>query len=221
MPIKKECPISPFSKYVLKPLCPVSKRIFRYILGIKAYGVENIPSGEPFIIAANHRSYLDPPVIASVFPEPVFFVAKEELFRNRIASLVLRHLAAIPIRRGGLDKEALKNSMKVLNAGCTLCIFPEGKRADKGKFLDPKPGIGLLALKSGVKIVPVYISGTDNSMPKDAKFPKLFSDIKVFIGEPVSYRKEHVKSEDPYMYVAEDIMRRIKEMAEGEKTLAA
>ncbi len=215
--MSSDCPLSFFTRYILKPVCPLSKRLFRFIMGIEVEGVENIPKKGPYIIAANHRSYLDPPVIASVFPEPVFFVAKEELFKNKIASFFLRHLAAIPIKRGGMDKEALKKSMNILNAGCTLCIFPEGRRADKGKFERPKAGIGLLAVKSSAKILPVYIGGTDDAMPKDAKLPRLFNDIKVIIGKQMVYRKEDFEGGDPYKCIAEDIMDRIKELAINEK----
>ncbi len=219
--MRTDCPISPFSRYVLKPLCPLFKRLFRLLLGIKAEGQENIPKKGAYIIAANHRSYLDPPVIASVFPEPVFFVAKEELFRNKIFSIFLKHLAAIPIKRGGLDKEALRRSMKVLEAECRLCIFPEGRRADKGRFEKPKAGVGLLAIKSGVMVLPVYIEGTDEAMPKEAKVPRFFNKIRVIIGKPVRYRKEEICEEDPYQWVAEDIMRRIRELSESEKTSVA
>ncbi len=211
----KRCQLSLFSWYFIRPYCPLFKRLFRFIFGIKIQGAENIPKEGPFIIASNHRSYIDPPVIASVFPEPVFFVAKEELFRNPLAGFILKHLAAIPIRRGGMDKEALRNSLNILKGGCSLCIFPEGTRAGRGAFLKPKPGVGMLVLKSGVKVLPVYLGGTDDVMPRDSLLPKPFRDIKVVIGKPLEYRKDNISAGDPYRYVAEDIMKHIKELAES------
>jgi len=211
--MRRGCPVSFFSWYFIRPFCPLFKRLFRFIFGVKVSGAENIPAEGPFIIASNHRSYIDPPVIASVFPEPVFFVAKEELFRNPFIGFILKHLAAIPVKRGGMDKRALKSSLTVLKGGCYLCIFPEGTRAGKGTFLKPKPGVGMLVLKSGVKVIPVYLGGTDDVMPRGTLFPKLFGRIKVVIGKPVEYKKDNIPEEDPYQYVAEDIMRNIRELA--------
>ncbi len=211
----KNCPISFFTWYLIRPYCPIFKRLFHFLFGVKIYGADNIPDEGPFIIASNHRSYIDPPVIASVFPEPVFFVAKEELFKNPLSGFILKHLAAIPIRRGGMDKEALKSSLNILKGGCSLCIFPEGTRAGRRSFLKPKPGVGMLVLKSGVKVLPVYLGGTDDVMPRGSIFPKPFGKINVVIGKPLEYKKDNISAKDPYGYVAEDIMKHIKELAES------
>jgi len=91
------CPVSRFSKIFLAPFCPPAKKAFRILFRIEAYGIENIPK-EPCIVASNHRSHLDPPVLNSVFPEPLRFLAKEELFRVPILGKLLPHMGALPVK---------------------------------------------------------------------------------------------------------------------------
>ncbi len=205
------CGYSKFAKYFLLPLCPVAKPAFRKVFSISLKGRENIPQGA-FIVASNHRSHLDPPVLNSVFPEPLHFLAKEELFRNPMMGFILRHARAIPVRRGSGDVEVLELSLELLHRGCSVCIFPEGTRAKPGEFLKPKLGVGLLALKSKAKVLPVYIDGTDRVLPKGKSFPSLGHPIRVVVGKPKVYTgiEDNVKG---YRKVALDIMEEIKRLS--------
>jgi len=201
------CIKSFFANYVLKPLCPVVKPVFKAVFKIEVFGLENIPP-EPCIVASNHRSYLDPPVLNAVFPEPLIFVAKEELFKIPIFGKLISHMGAIPIKRGAGDVQALNTVLELLEKGCKVCIFPEGTRAEPGQFLRPKPGVGLLAIKSKKKVLPVYIDGTDKVMPKGKSFPKPGAKIRVFVGKPKDY--SHEKN---YREVAIKIMEEIKALS--------
>jgi len=204
------CPVSRFSKIFLAPFCPFTKRAFRSLFRIEAYGLENIPK-EPCIVASNHRSHLDPPVLNSVFPEPLRFLAKEELFKVPILGKLLPHMGALPVKRGSGDLEVLELALELMHFGCKVGIFPEGTRANPGEFLRPKLGVGLLAIKSQRPVLPVYIEGTDIVFPKGAKFPKPGHPIRVFIGKSkVYYDEDNLKG---YRSVAEDIMESIKELA--------
>jgi len=196
-------------RYLLRPLCPLGKLLFRKLMGISAEGTENIPEGE-CIVASNHRSHLDPPVLNAVFPEPLIFLAKEELF-NPPLGWVIRHMRAVPVKRRG-DVEVLSLSLEFLKRGLKIAIFPEGTRARPGQFLKPKPGVGILAVKSGAPVLPVLIEGTDLSMPRGSKFPRPFGNIRVKIGKP--FRAKDF-SDDPrgYREAAEEIMRRIQELS--------
>ncbi len=204
-----ECPTTPLGRYLLKPLCPFAKTLFRAVFRVRVFGLENLPEGG-FIVASNHRSHLDPPVLNSVFPEPLFFLAKEELFKPPLG-LFLRHMRAIPIRRGAGDLETLKSVLEILKKGCSVCIFPEGTRAEPGKFLRPKSGVGFLALKTGSPVVPVYIEGTDRVLPKGAKFPRLGKPIRVIIGKPRVFSGKGGPKD--YRRVAEEIMEEITSLA--------
>jgi len=201
------CPDTFTGRFFLKPLCPLGKRLFRRMFRLKVSGEENIPATGAYIVAPNHRSYIDPLVLNAVFPEPLFFLAKEELFRPPLGWFT-RHMRAVPVRRGSGDVAALELSLEVLRGGCPVCVFPEGTRAQPGKFLRPKAGIGLLAVKSGVPVLPVYLGGTDRILPRDALLPRLGGSVEVFIGKP----KRFVNYEDSlrgYRRVALEIMEEI------------
>ncbi|SHK30279.1 lysophospholipid acyltransferase family protein [Thermocrinis minervae] len=202
------CPHSFFARAFLKPFCPITKKLFRKIFKIEVYGLDKVPRGS-CIVASNHRSHLDPPVLNSVFDEPLRFLAKEELFRVPFLGPLLPHMGAVPVKRGSGDVEVLEISLELLRKGCKVCIFPEGTRANPGEFLKPKLGVGLLAVKSRKPVLPVYIHGTDMVLPRGKSFPSLGHPIKVVIGEPVVY---HHEEESPRVYrqVAQDIMERIK-----------
>ncbi|MDW8032401.1 MAG: lysophospholipid acyltransferase family protein [Aquificaceae bacterium] len=203
------------SRWLFSPVCPLVKFAFRKLFRVEVYGVENIPPG-PCIVASNHRSHLDPPLLNSIFPKPLRFLAKEELFRVPLLGRLMPHMGALPVRRGSGDLEVLELALELLHFGCKVGIFPEGRRADPGEFLKPKLGVGLLAIKSQKPILPVYIEGTDLVFPRHARFPKPGHPIRVFLGRSRVYYEED--SPKGYRRVAEDIMESIKELARGENS---
>ena len=115
------------------------------------------------IVAANHRSFLDPFVIAACLPwrRPMNFVAKMELFEKRWQGWLLCRVGAFPIRRGESDEEAMRTARMVLERGGTICIFPEGTRIRSGSLSTPKRGVGRLALQTGAQVVPTAVLGTE------------------------------------------------------------
>ena len=127
----------------------------------KVYGKENVPKEGPVIISPNHKSNNDPPLCGFALPRHVNFMAKEELFRNPISKFVCSWLGAFPVRRGGVDKLAIRHAMNLLKDNLMLGIFPEGTRqkGDRlGRFHD---GVASMALRTGVPVVPVAIVGSD------------------------------------------------------------
>ena len=205
------CPITSVGRYLLRPLCPLAKPLFGRVFNITVLGKENIPPQGPYIVASNHRSHLDPPVLNFAFPDALVFLAKEELFKPPLGWLI-KHMRAIPVRRGKGDTQILEASLELLEAGCSLAIFPEGTRAEPGKFLKPKVGVGLLAVKSGVPVVPVLIEGTDRVFPRAQKLPRPGHPIRVYVGKPESFQnyEDNLKA---YREVALYIMERIKSLA--------
>lgn len=131
--------------------------IFRTFFGLTIKGRENVPVKGAFILASNHQSWFDPPIVGSSCPREIFFAAKKELFKTPILGPVVKFLNSIPVRRSGSDREALEMIEEVLKHGFGVIIFPEGTRFLDGKLRPAKPGIGLIAVKSGVPIVPVYV----------------------------------------------------------------
>ncbi|NPA33055.1 MAG: 1-acyl-sn-glycerol-3-phosphate acyltransferase, partial [Aquificae bacterium] len=167
---------------VLFPLWKGIRPLFSGLLGVEVIGRENIPEG-PCIVASNHRSHLDPPVLNAVFPEPLYFLAKEELFRPPLGWLI-RNLRALPVRKSAGDLSVLEECLRILGSGCKVCIFPEGRRVERGSFGRPKPGVGFLAIRSGYPVLPVYVHGTDEILPVGSAFPRPKRGVKVVIGKP-------------------------------------
>lgn len=201
----KEKHYSEFGYKVFFKLKPVLKKILR----INAKGLENFPQKSGFIIASNHRSHLDPPVINIISPVPVMFLAKAELFKIPVFGWFIKKAGAIPIERGkkGANKSLIK-ALKILKEGYTVGVFPEGTRAKPKEFLKPKAGIGLLISKAKVPVVPVRIEGTDDVFPKDSSFPKIGkSPIYVNVGKPIIF-DENLEYEE----IANNVMEEIKKL---------
>src|SRR6478752_1552696 len=124
-------------------------------------GREHIPATGPFIIAANHRSFLDPFVIAVMARRPIYFMTKKEAFINRPAAWLLSSLGAYPIDRQGGDQEAMDTTKAILARGDGVLRFLEGARTRPGPLGRPKRGVGRLALETGAPVVPVAVIGTE------------------------------------------------------------
>jgi glycerol-3-phosphate dehydrogenase (NAD(P)+) len=135
---------------------------FRFSFRLSRVGREHIPSEGPVLLAANHRSFSDPFMIALCLRRPLHFVAKVELFDKRWKAWILLALGAFPIRRGDSDEDAMETARVILERGGAVGIFPEGTRTRPGPLGEPKRGVGRLALETGAPIVPVAILGTED-----------------------------------------------------------
>ena len=136
---------------------------FRIYFRMARIGREHIPAEGPVIIAANHRSFLDPFVIATMAPwrRPMYYVAKKELFQKRWMAWILSALGAFPVDRGAGDGESISTAKELLARGEIVLIFPEGTRIRPGSLGKPRRGVGRLALETGAPVVPVAVLGTE------------------------------------------------------------
>jgi len=125
-------------------------------------GKENVPAEGPVIVVANHMTVIDPPMLSVSLGRYAQIMAKEELFRTRFTNYFMSGLGAFPVHRGRLDRQAMRIAEKALTDGGVLVIFPEGQRSRSGKLRKASAGATLIALRNGVPILPVGITGTEN-----------------------------------------------------------
>jgi 1-acyl-sn-glycerol-3-phosphate acyltransferase len=156
------------------------------------------------IVAANHRSFLDPFVIGTCLPwgKPMNYVAKVELFEKRWQGFLLCRVGAFPIRRGEADELAIETAEKVLDRGGSICIFPEGTRIRKGSLGKPKRGVGRLALRSGAPVLPVAVTGSEQVRRGWRIRPR---KVDIRVGRPMSFPQ----SESPSPALAASVTDRI------------
>jgi glycerol-3-phosphate dehydrogenase (NAD(P)+) len=134
---------------------------FLVYLRLVRVGSEHLPRSGPLLLAANHRSFLDPFVIGTLTRRPVYYVAKRELFRKPWQAWLLNSLGAFPIDRGRGDEDAIATAREILARGDCVVIFPEGTRVRSGPLGAPRRGLGRLALETGAPVVPVAVIGTE------------------------------------------------------------
>jgi len=140
--------------------------IARTFFAFSVEGQEHVPESGPVILAPNHVSYLDPVVVGIAVSRRIHFMAKRELFRNPLIGWFLRALQAYPVTRERVDPSTLKRTLCFLAAGQAVLMFPEGTRGD-GRVLRPaKPGIGVVAGRSGATVIPVFHWGAERVLPR-------------------------------------------------------
>jgi len=154
--------------------------VYKWIYNIDIVGRENFPMEGPVIVAPNHMSNNDPCVSGLALPRHVHFMAKEELFKNPISNFLCSWLGAFPLRRGGVDKIAIRHAMNLLKEEKVLGIFPEGTRQKKDKLGRFHDGVASMALRTGVDIVPLAIMGTSHIKR---------GQVAAIIGKPIKITK--------------------------------
>ena len=176
----------------------------------KIHGWENIPLNGGIIIASNHISYFDPPILGSCIPREVHYLAKWELFKFKPLGYFLRSVNAIPIKRNVIDRQALIESLEILKQGKALLVFPEGTRNLRAKLLPPKFGVGKLALEAGVPIVPAHIANSQK--PTRAFLSGKTIEVKFGSPIPKTWLEQVPRDKEGYRLVVAEIMQRIKKL---------
>ena len=142
--------------------CNVAMRALLIVLTRwRVEGRENVPRTGPLIVVSNHLNLIDPPLLGASMPRRITFMAKQELFDSTFSRLVVENYGAFPVRRGQLDRKAVRQALEQLNSGQVLGIFPEGKRSSDSRLQPAQLGASLLASHSGVPVVPVGIHGSE------------------------------------------------------------
>lgn len=190
----------------LKP--PVRVLLNRLIMRIRLEGVENVPAGEPLILAGNHSSWLDGPLVVIESPRTVRCLTKVEMYKG-IVGWLLRLVGQIPIDRGKADRVALHTALDELARGNVIGVFPEGTRGS-GEMAAVQHGIAYLAVHGRCRVLPVACLGTGDALPKGARWPKRSVPVRVIFGEPFAVEiPANPRSRKALAAVAEDIRVRL------------
>jgi 1-acyl-sn-glycerol-3-phosphate acyltransferase len=185
---------------------------------VRAVGVENVPEQGPLVLAPNHFSQMDHFFIGVYLRRKIRFMAKSQLFGPPVLTYVYKHGGVFPVRRGHHDEEAFETVHELLGQGEMLLVYAEGGRSRSQRLGRPKPGIGRIALESGVPIVPVAIHGSEWARQwKRLRFPK----VTIEFGEAVSFAVEQAPSRERQLEIAAEIFARVRVMYEGLSTRSA
>ena len=177
----------------------------------KYEGRENVPNGGCLIVS-NHASYLDPTTVAWAIGREIHFLGRKTLFKPPVMNWFLPICNVIPIDRDGGESTGLRKVIRMLRSGDSLLMFPEGTRSPDGSFQPAEPGAGLVALKSGVPVLPARIFGSFECLSRHQKRMR-FAPMRVVIGKPyLPPVPERRKEREAYGQVADEMMRRIAEL---------
>lgn len=199
---------------ILKPLAVFLMRAW---FGLSVKGAEHVPSSGPALIVSNHQSILDPPLIGGATRRRIYFLAKAELFRIPVFGWLIRALHARPVRREGSDPRALRTAALLLKEGKALLVFPEGTRSLDGRLGEGKPGVGMLAVTSGAPVVPAYVSGTLEALPKGAVWPRR-SQVSVSFGPALHFKAPiGAGRKESYREAAQEMMRGIEQLKDHQQ----
>ncbi len=166
---------------------------FHLYFRLSRIGREHIPQEGPVIFAANHRSFLDPFVIGTMMRRPIYYVAKKELFRNRVQAWFLNSLGAFPVDRGNADQSSIDTAKEILARGDCVLIFPEGTRVRPGPPGNAKRGVGRLALETGAPVVPVAVIGTQDIRKGWRIRPR---KVRIRAGRPLTFPRVETPSRE-------------------------
>lgn len=169
--------------YIGRALCRTYLKLFG---GFKSHHADNIPKTGPVLLAPNHISFLDPPIVGSGVSRMVHFMAKEPLFKIPILGFLIHKVGAFPVKRGTADRAALKRALELLSEGKIVCIFPEGTRSHDLNLLPPELGFAMIALKSHAPVVPVAVIGAEKSLSPKHPLP-CPTKTKVVYGKPMTF----------------------------------
>lgn len=168
----------------------------RGLLDFEVSGAEHIPKKGPFVVAANHLSHLDPPLVTSAVGRLIRYIAVDELFGNHLTfDVVTGFFGAIPTDRDGVPLRALEEAVVYLRHGGIVGVFPEGRRVEYWGETEPKRGAAWLAWMGGAPLLPIAIHGTEHTLgPASRGIHR--TAVRLWIGEPLAWH-EFADSEDP------------------------
>src|SRR6266851_7508284 len=195
------------------------RTVFKLYFRWRVYNPERVPSEGPVILASNHASFLDPPLVGAGLKRGINYLARENLFRFPVMGWVLRNWQVVPVDREGGGARGLKAILDRLLDGGAIILFPEGTRTRDGRLQPARSGIGLTVIKSEAPVVPVRVFGTYEAWGRQVKIPRPHR-VAVKYGQPMGFEQLRAEAKECsktrikeiYQQVAEEIMAEIAKL---------
>jgi 1-acyl-sn-glycerol-3-phosphate acyltransferase len=187
----------------------VARLCFRF----QVVGQERVPKRGGVLVAANHASYLDIPLLGSALRRRAWYMGRQDLFGPRVFKWMCRELGWIPIRLNRLDRGGFAKAVALIKEGKVVVIYPEGTRTVDGALQPGKPGLGVIVEETGCPVVPAYIAGAYDVLPTGRAWVR-FKPVQVAFGEPIDFTKdrERFPGKEFYRHVSRTVMARIAEV---------
>ena len=185
---------------------------YRSLFGLKVVGRENLVLDGAVLVASNHESFLDPPLIGTLYRDEMFYLARKTLMSGPLLKWIYLAWNSIPVDQDRPDMTSLKAIIKLLNSGKRVLVFPEGERSLDGVIGVAQPGVGLIAVKSNAVIQPIRIRGAREALPRGSGRIR-FNPISLHIGPPIRLTEEELttaKGKHGYQHIADRIMAAIE-----------
>lgn len=176
----------------------VSRILAKIFFRFRILHRERMIQSGPVIIASNHQSYFDPPLVGNASDRAIYILARRSLLNVPVLGWFLPKLNVIPVDQEGVDRSALKGIIKVLKRGECALVFPEGARTMDGNLQPAQPGVGLIIARTLAPVVPVRIFGAHEALPRGGGFH--FHPITIVVGEPIYFSEADLQPRDKSLY---------------------
>lgn len=205
-----------FSRQVYWTSCHIARVLLEQLVIGDVEGLQNVPRRGACILASNHSSHFDPPLVGVKLPRNLTFFARKSLWKGGFANWWLDSVGTIPVDRDGdSDIKAMKSTLLALRMGGLLTLFPEGTRSRDGVLQKARPGIGLIAAKSQATVVPCRIFNSHRVLPRNSLFPDLRTRVDIVYGRPLppsAYDPGREAGKERYQIIADRIMAEIAKL---------
>ena len=191
----------------------IARGAFQY----RAYGQENIIEDGPAIMAANHQSYFDPPLVGITCKNELYYLARKTLFEKKLLGPIISRVNALPVDLSRGDLAAFRSILKLLQEGHRTVIFPEGTRSLTGQIQKARPGIGMIIARTLAPVVPMRIFGSFEAWPKGGKIRP--HPITVVVGKPMRFKKDDfaAHNREVYQKISEQVLAAVAALEMPEK----
>ncbi len=197
-----------------------SRLLFKFVFRWQVFNPERVPQRGPAILASNHASYFDPPLVGAGLWRTLHYLGREDLFKYPVIGWGLRTVQAVPVDRDGGGAAGLRAILDQLLAGGAILLFPEGTRTRDGKLQAPRAGIGLTVIKSDAPVIPVRVFGTFDAFGRRHALPRPFRRVGVKYGPPIDLQGLRLEAKhcskarlkEIYREVAQKLMQEIEKL---------